>query len=770
MPPDPDDYPKQRRDEPSFNGLVQNADVETANASEANVADAEEEQPEEGGTLHVEERDITVAEAEPLLDEKDLKVAEVAVENVKGADDIVEIASDAQEAEEKASLTPFLPSSRSSRNTTPTPPAKVSTSRSSRPNSPAPSPAVSPVPSVRSAGSASSEVYIGRPDTASSSSSATIQPPSRTPTHRRSMSNLSTPSSISGSSIPKPPPVSLAPVEEAKAVAIMYRNPELMTRCEHDWWILTNMLRPITEEDCSDGDIRLFDVSVNSHHFTWFHPSPSASPSVGRSSPAVTPTESPVPSLAHPTAPQSPSQPSSPIISRTKYDPRAPSPLRAAASASVSAADSFASVTSLGTSISGDTSIPPAHPVTTTESVPALENGRESPPESKPDLPRRFLITPQTRICALAEKYRVVFMVDLSVSMSRVDVTAKAKVIISMAFETLCKCLDGMCRPFSVDRSLREDSYDVGAITPELYITILAECGSTVFRSEQNRLASGFAQTFPMRVLMQEVRLTRDNINLVAERLYDALNAYENDLVAERQKDPVFEFDATVGSDYLSVPPVPEQVPNTPEQSGFASGDDQSRPTASAANLAASGVSRTLEYGLFALGLLPQDSIPAMVLITDGISTANDIGSRDICRRIARDNIIMTIIQVGSAQGFTPSVNFGHVPDNELLRLLSLASFGKFLYSSDCRYLETETDVDVAPSTPPPPNFYHRVLLIRESSFAKSNIENRSAPPLTVNRALQNPTLKTASAPSMAAQSGPLTSPAPASSTQASTP
>ncbi|KAI8592266.1 hypothetical protein BDZ88DRAFT_311342 [Geranomyces variabilis] len=66
-----------------------------------------------------------------------------------------------------------------------------------------------------------------------------------------------------------------------------------------------------------------------------------------------------------------------------------------------------------------------------------------------------FRMTPDTHIVSFAPKYRVAFVVDKSPSLSVVDDSSgKAKALGSVAFETLCKCLDGLCRPFSVPSSL----------------------------------------------------------------------------------------------------------------------------------------------------------------------------------------------------------------------------------------------------------------------------------------------------------------------------
>ncbi|KAJ3027687.1 UNVERIFIED_CONTAM: hypothetical protein HDU68_003328 [Siphonaria sp. JEL0065] len=118
-----------------------------------------------------------------------------------------------------------------------------------------------------------------------------------------------------------------------------------------------------------------------------------------------------------------------------------------------------------------------------------------------------------------------------------------------------------------------------------------------------------------------------------------------------------------------------------------------------------------------------------MIVLTDGVSMSlmkGDFIYREVCRRLARDLVHVTVIQIGSTNGFYPEVNFGYVPDNEALRFLALAVFGKFIYSSDCKYLDpavigdtVETAVSLAVGTVPP-NFYHRNILMRETHLQKS--------------------------------------------------
>jgi len=94
---------------------------------------------------------------------------------------------------------------------------------------------------------------------------------------------------------------------------------------------------------------------------------------------------------------------------------------------------------------------------------------------------------------------------------------------------------------------------------------------------------------------------------------------------------------------------------------------------------------------------------------------------KDSCKKLVKDNVLVTIIQVGSCNGYTPNSNFGYVVDNEQLRFIALATSGKFLYSNDCPLLDEYDENESSRS----PNFYHHTLMLRERSFTKLNSDNR---------------------------------------------
>ncbi|KAH6584712.1 hypothetical protein BASA60_000852 [Batrachochytrium salamandrivorans] len=99
------------------------------------------------------------------------------------------------------------------------------------------------------------------------------------------------------------------------------------------------------------------------------------------------------------------------------------------------------------------------------------------------------------------------------------------------------------------------------------------------------------------------------------------------------------------------------------------------------------------------------------------------------------------IIQVGSADGFSPEVSLGYVPNTEFLRFIAQALFGVFLYGSDCPYMsdipETENRADNSNWSsfvmnsqslqyPRPANIYHRLFMIREINMTRRSVHENS--------------------------------------------
>nr|KAJ3422288.1 KICSTOR complex protein szt2 [Polyrhizophydium stewartii] len=351
-----------------------------------------------------------------------------------------------------------------------------------------------------------------------------------------------------------------------------------------------------------------------------------------------------------------------------------------------------------------------------------------------------FRITEKTVVLTFASRHRLVVLLDVSPSMAVVDVAGRPKVHLSTAFDTICKSFDGLVRPFEIPQPWKGSGL---LIEPELLVTVIADAGNA-------HLPTTSADCdLSMRVLVQEISVTSRNLMSVAERLYDTMVAFENALREcghRKPRDPIQLAQEALGK----VPPIPDGVapagnalfgeahPSTSPPSHLQSQTIQSpyQPPLSGPDHQARtrAMFSAFDAAFLALEQLPNDALPAILYLTDGVSPESDAEvsiPREVQRRIIGDAIRVTIVQVGSGSGFTPSVSFGHVPHTEFLRFVSDALSGVFIYSSDCPYMpdvpESSSIIEPQPFGPDhplnpwtdhgghiPANFYHRMMMIRE--------------------------------------------------------
>ncbi|KAL2914873.1 hypothetical protein HK105_205615 [Polyrhizophydium stewartii] len=307
-----------------------------------------------------------------------------------------------------------------------------------------------------------------------------------------------------------------------------------------------------------------------------------------------------------------------------------------------------------------------------------------------------FRITEKTVVLTFASRHRLVVLLDVSPSMAVVDVAGRPKVHLSTAFDTICKSFDGLVRPFEIPQPWKGSGL---LIEPELLVTVIADAGNA-------HLPTTSADCdLSMRVLVQEISVTSRNLMSVAERLYDTMVAFENALREcghRKPRDPIQLAQEALGK----VPPIPDGVapagnalfgeahPSTSPPSHLQSQTIQSpyQPPLSGPDHQARtrAMFSAFDAAFLALEQLPNDALPAILYLTDGVSPESDAEvsiPREVQRRIIGDAIRVTIVQVGSGSGFTPSVSFGHVPHTEFLRFVSDALSGVFIYSSDCPYM-----------------------------------------------------------------------------------
>jgi hypothetical protein len=98
-----------------------------------------------------------------------------------------------------------------------------------------------------------------------------------------------------------------------------------------------------------------------------------------------------------------------------------------------------------------------------------------------------------------------------------------------------------------------------------------------------------------------------------------------------------------------------------------------------------------LSYGITALQLMPEESTAALVIITDGILDVPNLSAFEAVMRQIRARIIScSFVQIGANNNRyetktnkilkAPIASLGHVPNEELLKFISLSTFGSFIH------------------------------------------------------------------------------------------
>jgi hypothetical protein len=99
-----------------------------------------------------------------------------------------------------------------------------------------------------------------------------------------------------------------------------------------------------------------------------------------------------------------------------------------------------------------------------------------------------------------------------------------------------------------------------------------------------------------------------------------------------------------------------------------------------------------LSYGITALQLMSEESTSALVIITDGILDVPNLSAFEAVMRQIRARIIScSFIQIGSNNNYrqkttnnkiikSPVASLGNVPNDELLKFISLSTFGSFIH------------------------------------------------------------------------------------------
>ncbi|CAG2171329.1 unnamed protein product [Oppiella nova] len=280
----------------------------------------------------------------------------------------------------------------------------------------------------------------------------------------------------------------------------------------------------------------------------------------------------------------------------------------------------------------------------------------------------QYLMTTTTKVTFFSRRYRLAFVLDLSPSISSVDIQ-RSRILLDEVFTSMAACLRGLVQPFYIPGSQL-------LFAPKLFVTVIAYIPFYSCDSHQ--------------VLAQGWELTHDNI----ESFLTHLRSNLSDIIAsvseisakakdERDEEEQSESDALIGSLFDEKETKSRSVPTL-----------LATPDISMVNM--------LRFGLLALQLLPDNSSPGIVIVTDGMfSLPNANTLESALTQLRHRTISCSFIQTGSSAH--PHSALGFIPYTDLMKFISTATFGAYL--SACPQL-TPADGDGKHAF----NLYHRAF------------------------------------------------------------
>ncbi|XP_018594122.1 KICSTOR complex protein SZT2 isoform X2 [Scleropages formosus] len=292
-------------------------------------------------------------------------------------------------------------------------------------------------------------------------------------------------------------------------------------------------------------------------------------------------------------------------------------------------------------------------------------------PDSTPST-QMYHLVPSTQVTFLARRYRFIIELDLSPSTGIVD-DSTGEMIFDEVFHALSRCLAGMSRPFKVPGT------DL-IFQPEIFITILAYSSVIGLNSHQ--------------VLVQGCQLDRIDLEQFLHHIYQKLREVENsiaEVLQQQQPRARGQFDdGTMG---FGITNITEEQPQ--------------RKLGVSVVTADMGLVSMIRQGILALQLLPPNSSAGIIIITDGVTSVPDIAvCETILNQLRSGTIACSFVQVGGAYSYDCS--FGYIPNVELMKFISMATFGSYL--SVCPELD-DSSQEI--------NAYHKAFLTY--SFLKTS-------------------------------------------------
>ncbi|KAI8997741.1 hypothetical protein BDB01DRAFT_902076 [Pilobolus umbonatus] len=459
--------------------------------------------------------------------------------------------------------------------------------------------------------------------------------------------------------------------------------------------------------------------------------------------------------------------------------------------------------------------ITPSNSMTTSDES-YLPAPSPSPSANLSEKEKMYIITPGTKLLMAANKHSMVYMVDLSSSLATIE-AGTSTVMIGNTYKILENIIHGLIQPFTLNPSDLASNITIPQI---IRITVIAECSQ--FGSNMNIIPL-MAEYPTMRVLLQNIKITQNNITAVLRVLKDSLDLFEKDLakfrkkISQRRSKMGYELD--VRGDHTQTEEGSESGYNLSQQaveisyfnndlstplSSHLNSNNSSRATSkrnsvqklssyhhsrtksgsskhiknnssnrvdnisikkasyshattfftpnlhhegyhhdghhhkssSVANSTNTkqptkdtwGVGKTgstlsyiLRAGIFALNLLPKEGLPSIILVTDGVVKSN-IQDESIVKQLTSENIACSVVLVGPEKAFLPGINFGFVPDHEILEFLAYATNGNFMYAHNCPSIPPIQPINEhSPDTVDFPNVYHYRFLFRETFLDRAS-------------------------------------------------
>ncbi|XP_034169219.2 KICSTOR complex protein SZT2 isoform X4 [Pangasianodon hypophthalmus] len=254
----------------------------------------------------------------------------------------------------------------------------------------------------------------------------------------------------------------------------------------------------------------------------------------------------------------------------------------------------------------------------------------DSPPSSLP-----YLLVPSTRVIFLARRYRFVIELDLSPSTGIVD-DSTGEMIFDEVFHALSRCLAGLAAQFKVPGT------DF-LFQPEIFITILAYSSIVGLSSHQ--------------VLVQGCQLDCTDLDQFLHQIYQQLRAVENN-IAEVLQQQHKQCNGSIPADTT------EDLTQWKQSISMVTADV--------------GLVSMVRQGILALQLLPSNSSAGIIIITDGVMSVPDVAvCETLLNQLRSGTVACSFVQVGGAYSYDCS--FGYVPNVELMKFISMATFGSYL-------------------------------------------------------------------------------------------